>query len=48
MLAEGRGFVSELIGFLFAEKDHSVPTRNIPFQPALMVAVPGLCARSRA
>jgi hypothetical protein len=27
---------------------HSVPVRNIPFQPALMVAVPGRYARSRA
>ena len=30
MLADDRGFVSELIGYLFAKKDRSVPTLPIP------------------
>jgi len=30
VLADDRSFVSELIGFLFAEKEHSVPTLPIP------------------
>ena len=30
MLAEGRSFVSELIGFLFVKNDHLVPTSPIP------------------